>query len=79
MSNASSFSQYLLSNARPYIDAQVAKPFLQGMIHGNLPVDCFEFWLIELLLLLWLLVLSQLFSILINTSFVSFSADSFDE
>lgn len=45
MSNASSFSQYLLSNARPYIDAQVAKPFLQGMIHGNLPVDCFEFWL----------------------------------
>lgn len=45
MSEPSSFSQSLLVTAQPYIDAQVKKPFPQGLINGNLPVDCFEYWL----------------------------------
>jgi len=40
-----SFSQDILDKARPYIDAQVQKPFLQGLINGDLPVDRFEYWL----------------------------------
>ncbi len=39
------YSQTLLAKARPYIDAQVQKPFLQGLINGDLPVACFEYWL----------------------------------
>lgn len=40
-----SFSKTLLTRAQPYIEAQVQKPFLQGLINGNLPVDRFEYWL----------------------------------
>ena len=40
-----SFSRNLLEQAQPYIDAQIEKPFLQGMINGDLPQDRFEYWL----------------------------------
>ena len=40
-----SFSQTLTARARPYIEAQVQKPFLQGLLNGDLPVDRFEYWL----------------------------------
>ncbi|MCC6904494.1 MAG: thiaminase II [Anaerolineae bacterium] len=40
-----SFSHTLLQRAQPYIDAQVKKPFLQGLINGDLPTACFEYWL----------------------------------
>ncbi|HRE29611.1 MAG TPA: hypothetical protein PK954_23415, partial [Anaerolineales bacterium] len=31
--------------AHPYIEAQVQKPFLQGLINGDLPEASFAFWL----------------------------------
>ena len=40
-----SFSQTLTAKVRPYIEAQVQKPFLQGLLSGDLPVDKFEYWL----------------------------------
>jgi thiaminase/transcriptional activator TenA len=40
-----SFSQSLLDRAQPYIDAQTQKPFLQGLINGDLPIESFEYWL----------------------------------
>jgi thiaminase/transcriptional activator TenA len=40
-----SFSRRLLSNAEPYLQAQVKKPFLQGLINGDLPVEIFQYWL----------------------------------
>lgn len=40
-----SFSRNLLAQAQPYIDAQIKKPFLQGLINGDLPTDRFEYWL----------------------------------
>jgi thiaminase (transcriptional activator TenA) len=45
MSNVTSYSRDLIAKAQPYIDAQVQKPFLMGLINGDLPVDKFEFWL----------------------------------
>ncbi|HRF49740.1 MAG TPA: hypothetical protein PLC98_19070 [Anaerolineales bacterium] len=39
------FTQELLHKAHPYIDAQVQKPFLQGLINGDLPEASFAFWL----------------------------------
>lgn len=43
--NDLSYSRALLAKARPYIDAQVKKPFLQGLINGDLPVEIFQYWL----------------------------------
>jgi thiaminase/transcriptional activator TenA len=40
-----SFARNLLEKAQPYLDAQVQKPFLQGLLNGDLPVDSFEYWL----------------------------------
>lgn len=40
-----SFSRTLLSKAEPYMQAQVKKPFLQGLINGDLPVEIFRYWL----------------------------------
>ena len=45
MTTNHSFSRSLLAQAQPYIAAQMNKPFLQGLIHGTLPVDRFEYWL----------------------------------
>jgi len=45
MSMTQSFSQSLLTQAPPYVNAQIEKPFLQGLIHGTLPVASFEYWL----------------------------------
>ena len=41
-----SFTEKLCTKAQPYIDAQVKKPFLVGIIDGDLPVDKFKYWLI---------------------------------
>lgn len=40
-----SFSQQLLARAEPYMQAQVKKPFLQGLINGDLPAEAFQYWL----------------------------------
>ena len=40
-----SFSQSLLAKAEPYMQSQVKKPFLQGMINGDLPKESFQYWL----------------------------------
>lgn len=40
-----SFSDTLIAKARPYLEAQMHKPFLQGLINGDLPADRFEYWL----------------------------------
>jgi thiaminase/transcriptional activator TenA len=40
-----SFSRDILERHRPYIDAQIQKPFLQGLVNGDLPVASFEYWL----------------------------------
>lgn len=40
-----SFGRALLSKAEPYMQAQVKKPFLQGLITGDLPVEIFKYWL----------------------------------
>lgn len=40
-----SFSQQLLVKAEPYMQAQVKKPFLQGLINGDLPAESFQYWL----------------------------------
>ena len=40
-----SFAGALLEEAEPYIEAQVQKPYLQGIINGDLPQECFEYWL----------------------------------
>ena len=40
-----SFSQHLLARAEPYMQAQVKKRFLQGLVHGDLPRESFQFWL----------------------------------
>ena len=40
-----SFGRNLLANAEPYMQYQVKSPFLQGLINGDLPVECFQYWL----------------------------------
>jgi thiaminase/transcriptional activator TenA len=40
-----SFSQQLLARAEPYMQSQVKKPFLQGLINGDLPKESFQYWL----------------------------------
>ena len=40
-----SFSRRLIAQAEPYMQAQVKKPFLQGLINGDLPTECFQYWL----------------------------------
>ena len=40
-----SFSQTLLAKAEPYMQSQVKKPFLQGLINGDLPAESFQYWL----------------------------------
>ena len=40
-----SFSRNLIAQAEPYMQAQVKKPFLQGLINGDLPTECFQYWL----------------------------------
>ncbi len=40
-----SFSQHLLARAELYMQAQVKKRFLQGLIHGDLPRESFQYWL----------------------------------
>tara|TARA_B100000315_G_scaffold230978_1_gene241895 strand:- start:3 stop:680 length:678 start_codon:yes stop_codon:yes gene_type:complete len=40
-----SFGRQLLSKAEPYMQAQVKKPFLQGLINGDLPIEIFQYWL----------------------------------
>ncbi len=40
-----SFSQKLLVKAEPYMQSQVKKPFLQGLINGDLPQESFQYWL----------------------------------
>jgi thiaminase/transcriptional activator TenA len=40
-----SFSRDLIARAEPYMQAQVQKPFLQGLLHGDLPTECFQYWL----------------------------------
>lgn len=40
-----SFSRALIVRAEPYMQAQVQKPFLQGLIDGDLPGECFTYWL----------------------------------
>ncbi len=40
-----SFSRNLLEQAQPYIEIQIKKPFLQGLINGDLPTGKFEYWL----------------------------------
>ena len=40
-----SFSRDLVAEAEPYMQAQVKKRFLQGLINGDLPVECFQYWL----------------------------------
>ena len=40
-----SFSQQLLARAEPYMQSQVQKRFLQGLVHGDLPPECFQYWL----------------------------------
>ncbi|MDP6769569.1 MAG: thiaminase II [Anaerolineales bacterium] len=40
-----SFSRGLLHKAEPYMRSQVKKPFLQGIIVGDLPIECFQYWL----------------------------------
>ena len=38
-----SFSQQLLAKAEPYMQSQVKKPFLQGLINGDLPAASFQY------------------------------------
>jgi thiaminase/transcriptional activator TenA len=40
-----SFSRHLLDRAELYMQAQVKKRFLQGLIHGDLPRESFQYWL----------------------------------
>ena len=40
-----SFSQQLLARAEGYMQAQVKKRFLQGLVHGDLPKESFQYWL----------------------------------
>ena len=40
-----SFGRRLLSKAEPYMQAQIKKPFLQGLINGDLPIENFQYWL----------------------------------
>lgn len=40
-----SFSQQMLTQAEPYMQSQVKKPFLQGLINGDLPKESFQYWL----------------------------------
>ena len=40
-----SFSRHLIAKAEPYMQAQVKKRFLQGLINGDLPTECFQYWL----------------------------------
>ena len=40
-----SFSQQLLARAELYMQAQVKKRFLQGLVHGDLPRESFQYWL----------------------------------
>lgn len=40
-----SFSRKLIAQAEPYMQSQVKKPFLQEIIDGTLPTECFQYWL----------------------------------
>ncbi|MFT5195731.1 MAG: thiaminase/transcriptional activator TenA [Candidatus Promineifilaceae bacterium] len=40
-----SFSRKLITQAEPYMQSQVKKPFLQGLINGTLPTESFQYWL----------------------------------
>ena len=40
-----SFSRNLLAQMEPYMQSQVQKRFLQGLVHGTLPRNRFEYWL----------------------------------
>jgi len=39
------FSDKLVELARPCIEAQLQKPFLVGIVNGDLPLDKFQYWL----------------------------------
>ncbi|MCB0005237.1 MAG: thiaminase II [Anaerolineales bacterium] len=41
----SSFTQDLIDKAEPYMQAQIKKPFLLGLVHGDLPLEAFQYWL----------------------------------
>ncbi len=40
-----SFSRNLITQVEPYMQSQVKKPFLLGLIDGTLPTECFQYWL----------------------------------
>ena len=40
-----SFMSVLVEKAKPYIEASLDKPFLLGILNGDLPLDIFQFWL----------------------------------
>ena len=40
-----SFGRNLIAQAEPYMQSQVKKPFLQGLVDGTLPTECFQYWL----------------------------------
>jgi thiaminase/transcriptional activator TenA len=40
-----SFAHNLIAKAEPYMKSQIKKPFLLGMINGDLPTKCFQYWL----------------------------------
>jgi len=39
-----SFSETLMVKAQPYLEAQTKKPFLLGILDGDLPIDKFLYW-----------------------------------
>ena len=40
-----SLSKKLLAKAEPYMLSQIKKPFLLGLVKGDLPEACFQYWL----------------------------------
>ncbi|MBI9045841.1 MAG: hypothetical protein JEZ06_15220, partial [Anaerolineaceae bacterium] len=40
-----SFSEELLARAEPYMKSQITKPFLLGLVNGDLPKESFQYWL----------------------------------
>ena len=39
------FSELLLQKAEPYMQSQITKPFLLGLVNGDLPKESFQYWL----------------------------------
>ena len=39
------YTETLMAKGRPYIEAQLQKPFLIGIMNGDLPLDKFQYWL----------------------------------